>query len=154
MVVFHFSQLSPGRLYERRLLVDGVLHVFDNLPDLFGCHSSAAGSGIGRLHGFRGRVGLFAFHLCMSPGPDCGRWLKVFLYADPCASSRICGGKVLGSPPGWVRHPSGVSSRSAHNTIMLYRNNINDNLSGGTVVFFAHYSPQSYSRIRKQFCLL
>ncbi|KAJ9480484.1 hypothetical protein VN97_g13084, partial [Penicillium thymicola] len=89
-----------------------------NLPNLSGCHSSSAGSGIGQFHGFRGRVGLLAFHSCMSPGPDRGRWCKVFCSDDPCASSRGCGGKGLGSPRGWVRHSSGVSSRSAHNTII------------------------------------
>jgi hypothetical protein len=36
----------------------------------------------------RGRVGLLAFHSCMSSGPDRGRWCKVFRYVDPCVSSR------------------------------------------------------------------
>ncbi|KZN94134.1 hypothetical protein EN45_043230 [Penicillium chrysogenum] len=100
LVIFHFSQFGPGGVNERGLLLDGVLQVYDNLPNLSGCHSSSAGSGIGQFHGLRGRVGLLAFHSCMSPGPDRGRWCKVFCYDDPRASPRGCGGKGLGSPRG------------------------------------------------------
>ena len=108
LVIFHFSQFGPGGVNERGLLLNGALQVYDNLPNLSGCHSSSAGSGIGQLHGFRGRVGLIAFHSCMSPGLDRGRWCKVFRYVDPCSTSRGCGGKGLGSSRGWVRHPSGA----------------------------------------------
>ena len=51
LVVFHWFQFGPGSLYERSLLVNGVLQAFDNLSDLLGCHSSAAGSGVGWLRG-------------------------------------------------------------------------------------------------------
>lgn len=43
-------------------------------------------------------------------------------------------GRGLGCPRGWVRHRSGVSSRSAHNTV-LYLDNINH------VVVLTVYSP-------------
>jgi hypothetical protein len=51
LVVFHLFQFGPGGLYKRGLLVDGVSQVFDDLPDLLSCHSSAAGSGVGWLRG-------------------------------------------------------------------------------------------------------
>lgn len=115
--------VGPGGVNERDLLLNGALQVYDNLPNLSGCHSSSARSGIGQLHGFRGRLGLLAFPSCLSPGPGPGRWCKVFRCVDHCASSLGCGGKGLGSPRGC--HPSGISSRSAHNTIILYRNSVN-----------------------------
>jgi hypothetical protein len=79
LVTFHFSQFGPGDVNERGLLLNDALQVYDNLPNVSGCPSSSAGSGIGQFHGFRGRVGLLAFHSCKSPGPDRGRWCKVFL---------------------------------------------------------------------------
>ena len=39
----------------------------------------------------------------------------------------VCG-RGLGPSRGWVRHQSGVSSRSAHNAAILYRRNINHNV--------------------------
>jgi hypothetical protein len=40
---------------------------------------------------------------------------------------RVCG-RGLGPSRGWVRHPSRVSSRSAHSTTALYRLDIDSNL--------------------------
>ena len=51
LVAFHLLQLGSGGFYERDLLVDGVSQELDDLPDLLGCHSSAAGSGGGWLCG-------------------------------------------------------------------------------------------------------
>ncbi|KAJ9480665.1 hypothetical protein VN97_g12876, partial [Penicillium thymicola] len=102
-----------------------------DLPNLSGCPSSSAGSGIGQFPGFRGRVGLLAFHSCMSPGPDRGRWCKVFRYVDPCASSRDCGGKGLGSPRGWVRQ--------AHNHNRIITTNFPPRYSDFSVQVMGYY---------------
>ncbi|OQD87599.1 hypothetical protein PENANT_c005G07711 [Penicillium antarcticum] len=77
LVIFHFSQSGLGAVDECGLLFKDALQVLNGLPNLFRCRSSAAGPRFGRLHALRGRMGLFAFHSCLSSGPDSGLGFSV-----------------------------------------------------------------------------
>jgi hypothetical protein len=59
--VFHLSQLGSSDLDQHSLLVDAVLQVVDDMPDLLGCHASIVSSRIVRISDRWVRMGVVFF---------------------------------------------------------------------------------------------
>ena len=115
-------QFGFSRFDERGLVVDDVFQTADEPPHLFGGDPARA---------FRGREGIAASRSPPAIGEqtertDCHSGLEIFYREAGRRFLGVCG-RGLGSPRGWVRHRSGVRSRSVH-TVILYRNSLNYNV--------------------------
>ena len=122
LVMLDLLQFGFSRFDERGLVVDDVFQTADEPPHLFGCDSARA---------FRRREGIAASRSLPAIGEriertDCHSGLEIFNREAGHRFLGVCG-RGLGSPCGWVRHRSGVSSRSVHRVI-LYRNNLDHNV--------------------------